>query len=369
MTETVSLKKNGAPTRLTVDLAAIAANYRLLCEKSAPAHCAAVVKADAYGLGLAPVVKALAEAGCRRFFVATLDEGIALRALTDAEIFIFNGIAAGDAAEFVAHRLVPVLNDLGQIEIWRGIAEDAPSPPAAIHIDTGMNRLGLDTAAFTRIAQEPGLLNGLTLALVMSHLACGDESAHRKNLEQRQRFAEALPIFGTVPASLSASYGIFLGPEWLFDWTRPGIALYGGNPTPGSANPMAPVVRLAARILQCRDIAAGETVGYGAIYKAEKPRRIATVGIGYADGYFRHLGGQGRVFVGKRAAPVVGRVSMDLIGVDITGLDGVKAGDWVDIIGPCYGVDDLAGEAGTIEYEVLTALGQRHRRDYVGAGA
>lgn len=363
MTETAPPDR--ALSVLTIDLEALAANYALLAERSAPAACAAVVKADAYGLGLEPVARTLETAGCRCFFVATLSEGLTLRTITDCDIYVFAGVTAENLAAFAAHALRPVLNTLDQLRLWR----EGASGPAALHVDTGMNRLGLDATELEVLRQNPVLLDGVDICLVISHLACADDSAHEMNLEQLHRFREALGISPAIPASLSASSGIFLGADWHFDMVRPGYALYGGNPQPEEPNPMQPVVTLRARLLQCRSIAPGETVGYGGTYRAETPRRIATISTGYADGYLRALGNKATVYAGEMPAPLVGRVSMDLIGVDITGIDGVKAGDWVELLGPKHGVDALAREAGTIGYEILTSLGHRHGRIYVGADA
>ena len=358
-----------APSKLTIDLSAVVANYQTLAKMCSSAECAAVVKANAYGLGAAPIVKALAGAGCRTFFVATLDEGIELRQITQHTIYVLNGISCEDASEYRAHTLRPVLNDLDQIDIWRRHSDDTPAPPAAIHVDTGMNRLGLSQTLLEQIGKWEKLYDGLNVSLLMSHLACADESYDEKNFEQLQSFHKIISTSKDIPASLSASSGIFLGPDWHFDLVRPGFALYGGNPQQTAPNPLEPVVQLSAKILQCRAVAKGETVGYGGCYKFNTDKRIATIAVGYADGFFRSLSCCGKVFIGKIPLPVLGRVSMDLIAVDITGVDGVKASDWVDIIGPHQDVDALAATAGTIGYEVLTALGQRHHREYVGASA
>jgi len=358
-----------APSKLTIDLGAVVTNYQLLVKTCAPAECAAVVKANAYGLGVTPIVKALDKAGCQTFFVATLDEGIELRQITKHTIYVLNGISCEDPGEFKAHTLRPVLNDLDQIEILRRYSSDTPPPPAAIHIDTGMNRLGLSQNLLPPPNKWESLCDGLTVSLIMSHLACPDESHVEKNHEQLRLFQKLATAFKGISASLSASSGIFLGPEWHFDLVRPGFALYGGNPQPATPNPLHPVVRLSAKILQCRAVAKGETVGYGATYKSSNDSRVATIAVGYADGFFRSLSGRGTVFIGETPLPILGRVSMDLIAVDITGVDGVKAGDWVDIVGPYQDVDALAATAGTIGYEILTALGQRHQREYVGASA
>jgi len=343
---------------LEIDLAGIVANWRLLAEKVAPAECAAVVKADAYGLGVAPVARALAAAGCRRFFVATLDEGIALRAVLPGrqEIAVLNGPLPGTAGEFAAHRLVPVLNDRGQIEEW------AERPPGILHIDTGMARLGL----------TPGELEDrperICWHALISHLACADAPEHPLNSEQRQRFAAAHERLRGVPASLAASSGIFLGSGFHFNFVRPGAALYGVNPQPGNPNPMRQVLRLKGRILQVRDVDRGQPVGYGATHAMPAPGRLATVAIGYADGWLRAFGNRGSGRLGGVRVPLVGRVSMDLIVFDISAADPALArpGAFIDLLDEEHGVDAAAADAGTIGYEVLTALGRRYHRLYRG---
>ncbi len=354
---------------LTIDLGAIAANYRLLADRAAPAEAAAAVKADGYGLGLEPVVRTLTRAGCRTFFVATVEEGIELRALLpEAAICVLNGLIAGIPAEFSAHNLIPVLNDLGQVDAWRRRGRDNAPAPAVLHLDTGMARLGLPPQELDMLADDPGRLKGIRLFLVMSHLACADEPDHPMNRQQRDRFAAALARLPAAPASLAASSGIFLGPDYRFDMVRPGVCLHGVNPRPGQRNPMAPVVRLQAKILQIRDVDTPQTVGYGATHRFAGPTRVATVAAGYADGYLRSLSGRGTAHLGGFPVPVVGRVSMDLITLDVTRVPEARPGDMVDLIGPHHDVDALAAEAGTIGYEILTALGRRYRRHYVNGG-
>src|SRR5437868_2629010 len=271
---------------LEIDLGAIVSNWRLLAERVAPAQCAAVVKANAYGLGAPPVTGALAAAGCRLFFVATLDEGIALRAALgpEPEIAVFNGPLPGTAAEFAAHRLIPVLNEPGQITAWTG----QKTSPAILHVDTGMSRLGLSAREFTGFADELPK-TGIVWRAIISHLACADTPDQALNEQQRARFAAATHRMPGVPASLAASSGIFLGPAYHFDFARPGAALYGVNPQPGRPNPMRQVVRLSGKILQVREIDRGESVGYGAAHVMQKPGRAATVAVAYADGWLRSL--------------------------------------------------------------------------------
>ncbi len=354
---------------LTIDLGAIAANYRLLAEKAAPAEAAAAVKADGYGLGLEPVVRILANQGCRTFFVATIEEGVELRALLpDAGICVLNGMIAGAPADFKAQRLVPVLNDLGQVDAWRRWSRDNGPAPAALHLDTGMARLGLPPAETDILADDPAQLDGVQLALIMSHLACADAPDDPLNRQQRDAFAAALARLPSAPASLAASSGIFLGPEYHFDMVRPGVCLHGVNPRPGQPNPMAPVVRLQAKILQIRDVDTPQTVGYGATHRFAGPTRVATVAAGYADGYPRSLSGRGTARFRGIPVPVIGRVSMDLITLDVTRAPEARPGDMVDLIGPHHDVDALAAEAGTIGYEILTGLGRRYARRYVNGG-
>lgn len=363
---------------LTVDLDAVRANYRALAARGGEARCAAVVKADAYGLGADRVAPALAASGCRVFFVATLDEGIALRGvLPGARIYVFNGLPAGAEGEFPRHDLAPVLNRLDEIEAWGALARSALAAGtggglgAALHLDTGLNRLGLTRDEVAVLAAEPGRLDGLALDLVISHMACADQPDHAMNAKQLAAFAQLRAGLPPLPASLAASSAIFLGSDYHFDLLRPGAALYGVNPTPGAANPMAEVVRLAAPVLQVREVGAGETVGYGAEHRLAAPARIATLPVGYADGFFRALGHRGSAEIAGQRVPVVGRVSMDMITLDVSALapGEVEPGTVVDLIGGGLGVDQVAEHAGTNGYEVLTALGQRYRRRYLeGAG-
>jgi alanine racemase len=358
---------------LEIDLAGIVANWRLLAQQVAPAGCAAVVKANAYGLGASAVAPALAAAGCRRFFVATLDEALALRAaLPDsAEIAVFNGLARGSAPEFVANALVPVLNDPGQIAAWEQVAARQPPLPAMLHIDTGMARLGLTLREFDRLADDLRRANAICWRAVISHLACADSPSHPLNLQQRARFAAVQCRLGGMPASLAASSGIFLGRDFHFDFVRPGAALYGVNPRGGAANPMRQIVRLNARILQIRKVDAGQPVGYGAAHVMSTAGRLATVAVGYADGWLRSLSHRGSGRIGGVRVPLVGRVSMDLAVFDVTGVDPslARPGNFIELLGEDYGVDAAAADGGTIGYEILTALGRRYHRIYRGGAS
>ncbi len=358
---------------LTIDLDAVAANYRLLSGKLASGTCAAVVKADAYGLGAAQVAPALARAGCRHFFVAQLEEGLALREkLGEAEIYVLNGPMPGSEPLFAERGLVPVLNHLGQIAAWQALAQKrAAALPAIVHLDTGMSRLGLAADDVERLAQEPERLDGIALRYVMSHLISAEEQADPANARQLALFNSLRARLPAADASLANGSGIFLGPDFHFDLARPGAALYGVGPVSGATNPMAQTVRLEGRIIQVRDVDSSQTVGYGATHKITGPAVIATVALGYADGYLRHLSNRGRCFFGDVQVPVVGRVSMDLITLDVTSVprDRLKPGALVEVLGDHYTVDDAGADAGTIGYEILTSLSRRYHRRYVGAAA
>ncbi|MYG51718.1 MAG: alanine racemase [Rhodospirillaceae bacterium] len=359
---------------LTVDLDALAANWRLLRDRmggpEAGRACAAVVKADGYGLGAVPVARRLASEGCATFFVAHAEEGVVLRrALPEAEIIVLNGLLPGDAPLYSRHRLAPCLNDTGQVRAWLEHCAEAGPTPAALHVDTGMTRLGLDPQDLDAVDLEA--LNALPGLVVMSHLACADEPDHPLNRRQQAAFAEIRPRFPAARASLANSSGLFLGADYRFDLGRPGYSLYGGNPTPSAgANPMRPVVRLQVPVLQVREIRGRRTVGYGATAGTAPPAWIATLAAGYADGYLRAMSNRGAVFIDGRACPVTGRVSMDLLTVDVT--EAVQAGSEIrpgtlaDLIDARHTIDDVAGHADTIGYEILTNLGSRYRRRYPG---
>ena len=358
-----------AGATLTVDLGAVRANYRLLRSRLGVTACAAVVKADAYGLGAAAVAPALALEGCRQFFVAHLEEALALRPLLpEAEIFVLNGLAAGAEPECARHRVTPVLNSLAQVDAWAAHARRLHRPlPAALQADSGMSRLGLGEAELDTLAARPARLDGVALRLVMSHLACAERQDHPMNREQLRRFEAARARLPKAPASLANSSGIFLGSDFHFDLARPGAALYGLAPVVGEANPLQPVVRLRGRIVQVREVAAGAAVGYGASWLAAEPRRIATVAVGYADGYLRSLSGRATAFAGDAPVPLVGIVSMDTATFDVTDAPAAVEGGFLELIGPRNPVDALAAQAGTIGYEILTSLGHRYARAYAEA--
>jgi alanine racemase len=361
---------------LAVDLRAIARNYRRLREMAGRAECAAVVKGNGYGVGACPVASALFAQGCRTFFVATLDEAAALRAeLPMATIYVLDGLFPGSAPDFAVHRLRPVLGDPAEIEEWSDCSRTTGKPlPAALHIDTGMNRLGLKAADQRQILEDPARLSGAGIELIMSHLACADTPDHPKNAAQRSEFARFAAALPPTPLSLANSAGIFLGEEFRFDIVRPGIALYGGNPFARLANPMQPAIRLYARIAQIGEAAAGETVGYGAALRLKRPTRYVTAAAGYADGYFRALGSAdaragATAHLDGRPLPILGRVSMDLMVFDVTDLPpgSVRRGGFIELIGPNFSVDDAGALAGTMAYEILTNLGSRYTRVYLDA--
>ena len=354
---------------LTVDVDAVVANYRLLAERVRPAKVAAVVKADAYGLGAIPIARALARAGCETFFVAHVEEGMVLRsALPSSHILVLHGFFRHATAEFAAKRLIPVLSSLEQVEAWLDCGRGQPS---VLHFDTGMSRLGLTARDADIILGDTQRLRRLNVRLVMSHLACADDLNHPKNHDQLERFEAIHHRFARVPGSLCSSGGCFLGSEFMFDWVRPGIALYGGSPLKDGPNPMNPVVELASPLLQVRTIDSGETVGYGATYTASGPRRLGVAAIGYADGLIRTLGNRGHGVIAGVRCPVVGRVSMDLATLDVSAVPAsvLASGTPVEFIGPHQPVDELARAAGTLAYEVLTRLGPRVERRYVGIEA
>lgn len=369
---------------LTIDLDALKANYRALARRCAPAETAAVVKADAYGLGIAAVVRTLSAAGCRRFFVALPEEGLAVRATApEAQVFVFAGLFGEEAASLYRKaRLIPVLNSQSDIAIWEAHGREEGTPLAcALHVDTGMNRLGLAPERARALAGENAATGALTPVLVMSHLACADTPDHPKNRQQLESFQVVRALFPETESSLANSAGIFLGADFHGDVTRPGIALYGGAAVTGADNPMRPVATAEARIVQVRRAKAGETVSYGATHTLERDSLIAVAAAGYADGYARAVSGSGvplRNAVAKGAAgvingrrvPVVGRVTMDLTMFDVTdlGAGAVATGDVVELFGPNMPIDAVAQAAGTISYELLTGLGRRYHRVYAGGG-
>lgn len=359
---------------LSIDLAAIVANWRKLAWRAAGAECAAVVKANAYGCGIEPVTRALAHAGCRTFFVATLDEARSVRHVAPAaQIYVLNGLFPGTARVYPEHDLRPVLCSLDELAEWQGfIVASGWGGSAALQVDTGMNRLGLRVEEAEALARGPPLR--APLSLLLSHFACSEDAPHPANARQLQAFAAVRALFPGVPASLANSSGIFLGPEAHYDLVRPGVALYGANPTPGHTNPMQPVVTLQGRVVQVRRAGEGECVGYGATWTARRASRLAIISVGYADGFSRaasaadgHAGAE--AIVADRRCPLAGRISMDLLAIDVTDVpeQAVRRGDFVTLLGEDISVDELAARSGTIAYEVLTRLGSRYRRIYSNA--
>jgi len=347
--------------RLIVDLSVIQSNFARLQALAPHARAGAVVKANAYGLGAAEVVPALADAGCRTFYVAHTSEGREARdALGDreADIFVFNGFWPSELSALRDANLFPVLNDLQQID---EISRLAPDLPCALHIDTGMSRLGLDPVETERLLADRACLDGLDIRQIMSHLACADEVAHPLNAEQLERFKRLRAAFPDIPASLSNSAGILLGPDYHFDVLRPGLALYGGAPAPGADFDVC--VEIEAPVLQVRTLRPGDTVGYGATYTAATDMRVATVAAGYADGILRACGEGGMARLGEHRVPILGRVSMDLITVDLSAIDRpVEPGEHVRFLGP--ELEPLAAHAHAISYELLVRLGLRFNRVY-----
>jgi len=362
---------------LTVNLDAIVANWKKLEKTAVPAECAAVVKANAYGLGAEQVARALASAGCKTFFVATLDEARSVRpAVPSATLYVLDGVFQNTADAYAKIDCKPVIGDLNELAEWDVFCRRTGwSGGAAIHIDTGMNRLGLT------IAEAQGLIPRINagnhgITLVMSHLVSAELINNTTNARQLATFREIASEFSGVPASLSNSSGIYLGPQFVFDLVRPGAALYGVNPTPEADNPMQPVAELKARIVQIRNVERGETVGYRGAWTTRRPTKLAIVAAGYADGYFRAASASdgtrgGEVVVAGKRCPVAGRVSMDLIAIDITDLpaNAARRGHMVTLLGEGITVDELARHFGTIGYEVLTSIGARYARIYKGGAA
>jgi alanine racemase len=356
---------------LTIDLGAIVENHRRLRRQAPGSEIATVVKADGYGLGVREVAAALWQGGARSFFVAHPGEGVALRTtLPDATIFVLHGLQQGGGEDLADAALIPVLNHPGEVARYVALARRrAQRLPAALQIDSGMCRLGFAEAELGRL--DRAWLDALDVRLVMSHLACAEEAGHLLNQEQRARFERLRLLLPDAPASLANSSGMFLGAPFHYQLCRPGVALYGVNPTPGHVNPMAPVVKLEAPVLQVHEVAVPGSVGYGATHRTRAGARIATVPVGYADGYLRSASGRATALIAGELVPLAGRVSMDLISLDVTALpaEAVRPGTMVELIGGPDGVDRLAAAAGTIGYEVLTRLGSRFARSYIRPAA
>jgi alanine racemase len=358
---------------ITIDLARLRANWRALADLVAPAECGAVVKADAYGLGANRVIPALHAAGCRTFFIATADEARTARRLApDARLYALDGLLPASADALQASRTLPVLSGTAEVREWAQAARTQSTKlPAALHIDTGLNRLGLSENDIDELLEGSWLLEAVDIRLVMSHLACADDPSDPKNQQQRRTFEHLRARLPSAPASLAASDGLMLGRAYHYDLVRPGYALYGGQAFRGGSTPVAPVVSVQARILEIRDVPPGGTVGYSATWRAVRPSRVAIVAAGYADGVPRMLSAtgdvpHGAVGIGNERAPIIGRVSMDLITVDVTEVKAqVARGDFVDLVGNGLTLEVMGAAAGTIGYEILTRLGPRFHRTYV----
>ncbi len=362
---------------LTLDLNAVRGNFKALQEKVGPkCRVSAMVKADAYGCGMPPIAHALYEAGAQDFFVATLEEALAFRSFYPSPattLYMLNGFQAQDSALYLAQAITPVLNTREEIVAYRALAyRENKVLPAILHYDTGMNRLGLEKRDTLKILENPDLLDGIALEYLMSHLACADESTSPMNDAQRTRFIEFTRYFPKVPRTLANSCGIYLGTPYHMEMVRPGMALYGLNPTPNQANPLSPLLTLSVPLLQVRTAQAGETCGYNATYRFQKETRIGIVALGYADGFFRSLSNVGTLYWNGKACPVLGRVSMDVVIVDLEhGPESLPpvTGDPLEVIGPNQNVESFAASAGTIGYEVLTNLGNRFQKRYIGEEA
>ncbi len=359
--------------QLAIDLSALQENYRRLKEAFSDRECAAVVKADAYGRGVEAVAPALAAIGCQRFFVATLEEGIQLRnILPDHTIAILHGVGPKEEAAFIQHRLTPVLNSTAQIERWHEAVKDTREARSILHLDTAMARLGLEQSEWTALAEQKEMIDACRIGLIMTHLACASEPDHPSNPEQLERFREALTCFPGLPASMVNSGGIFLGDDYHFDLARPGCALYGINPTHLlTPNPVTHVATLSAPILQIRTLEQDQAVGYGATKTLPKGSRLATLALGYADGILRHFSNHLSAYAGDVKLPLVGRVTMDMISVDVTDIpEGtLNEMDRIELINAQQDVNAVAGMAGTIGYELFSRLGKRVRRTYHGGDA
>ena len=355
---------------LEINIDSIIHNYQLINNKVGNTECAAVLKADAYGMGASVISKALDRAGCSIFFVATIDEGIELRTCfskNENKIAVLSGFLEGSEDIFYNNKLIPVLNDIEQIKKWDLYNKQKKiSAPSILHIDTGMNRLGLTVSEFYDIIRRPTVLKELHVGWIMTHLACGDQPHNIMNQRQLSVFLNAKKKFPNVKASLANSAGVFLGQSYHLDMVRPGIALYGSGFGSIPSNPLKQVIKLYSRILQIRTLSRGASVGYGASYRVSEATRVATVGLGYADGYLRSLSNCSWVFFNGVKLPVIGRISMDYITVDITKIasEKIKTGDFIEIIGDKFTLDDLATVANTVPHELLTRLGTRHHRIY-----
>lgn len=370
MTISRQTASGGASGYLTIDLGALRDNYLTLCRLAPNAMTSAVVKADAYGLGADVVAPVLYDAGCRHFFVAHIDEGISLRRRIagDADIFVLNGLQPGNEISCADMSLTPVINSLEQLAQWTAHAKTlGKTLPAALQFDTGMSRLGMAPSEVEALKNAPELLDGVAITFIMSHLACADEPEHAANGAQLAEMRKTAQMFPDVPVCFANSGGVFLGADFHNALMRPGIGLYGGAPSTLRPNPMKPVVRLDVAVVQTRTVPADTFVGYGGTLRTASETRLATVAAGYADGLPRSLSNRGAAYFNGVRLSIAGRVSMDSISLDITALpEGTLShGSLVQLIGPDQTLEDMAEDAGTIAYEILTGLGHRYRRAYI----
>ena len=355
---------------LEINIDSIIHNYQFINNQVGNTECAAVLKADAYGMGASVIAKALDKAGCSTFFVATIDEGIELRACfsnNKNKIAVLSGLLKESEDIFYNNKLTPVLNDIEQIKKWDLYNRRKKRPaPSIIQIDTGMNRLGLTISEFHDTFDKQTELEELRVGWIMSHLACGDQPRDIMNEKQLSVFLNAKKKFPNVKASLANSAGVFLGQSYHLDMVRPGIALYGSGSGSIPSNNLKQVIKLYSRILQIRTLSSGASVGYGASFRVSEATRVATVGLGYADGYLRSLSNCSWVFFNGVKLPVIGRISMDYITIDITKIasEKIKTGDFIEVIDDKFTLDDLATVANTVPHELLTRLGTRHHRIY-----
>jgi len=359
----------GATGHLTIDLAALGRNYRKLVSMLAPVRAGAVVKADAYGLGAERVAATLYGEGCRHFFVAQFVEAVRLRPTLahDAQIFVLNGLQPGNEIAGAERGIVPVVNSLAQWRQWSATARMLKRClPAVLQFDTGMSRLGFPREERAELAAALGDGSNVEILFIMSHLASADDTESDQNGEQLAEMSRIADEFPGLDMSFANSGGVFLGDAYHGVLARPGIALYGGAPNNGEANPMEPVVSLDVAVVQTRTVPAGTKVGYGGAHVTQREMRLATIAAGYADGLPRTLSDRGAVYVNGIRLPIVGRVSMDSVTVDVSALpEGtLTLGSLVEVLGPNQTLEDIAGDAGTISYEILTALGDRYDRQY-----
>ncbi len=354
---------------LTIDLAALGENYRFLQEKVGKS-CAigASVKANAYGLGIKPVIETLNTLKCPQYFAATLDEAIEIRKIVpQTPIAVLNGLYQGAEEEYLRENITPILNSKEEIKRWQSLAKSKNQALSAfLHINTAMNRQGINLTETQDMIDDPALTKGIILNMVISHFACSDEKDHPLNTHQAELFKQYSQHFPKSRKSLANSSGIFRDPAYHYDMARPGYALYGGNPTPETSNPMKRVVDLSVPVLQTRICKKGESIGYGASHTFDKDTMTATIGMGYADGFLRTADKQKTFYYNGQACPVIGRVSMDLVTINIQNLvQKPEVGEMIEILGAHQTIDDLACDMGTIGYEVLTSFGNRYKREYI----